>query len=269
MAFLKKFHFYLQIKNEPISSTVEIMEESSSTIESPLMPLVITIDDDDENMEIIETCPELVQNPTLNEIKTESSHDYQMLNGPDQKIKEIPIVITLDDDDEMDIVETSPEPKLEVPELPLVEDPFSVDVKPFHHELLLEDVTEGEIGGQTRIQFQQNFVKEELSHITKSHFTNQQSEKGSQFHESLMEDVKPLHQELHIIDINEAEEEIDHDENSMLDQTSNAKFPDNELNVNLKEQELKICQFLLRQSEPIMGDLGHIFQMNKIFQVTK
>ena len=146
------------------------MEES--TIKLPHIPLVITIDDDDEDMEIIETPPELVQNPTLNEIKTESSHDYHLANEPSQKSKEIPLIITLDDDDEMDIVETSPEPKLEVPELPLVEDPFSVDVKPLHHELLIEDVTEEEIGGQTRIQFQQNFIKEELSHITESHFSH-------------------------------------------------------------------------------------------------
>ena len=263
MAFLKKFHFYLQIKNEPISSTVEIMEESSSTIESPLMPLVITIDDDDENMEIIETCPELVQNPTLNEIKTESSHDYHLANEPDKKIKENPLIITLDDDDDsMDIVEMSPEPKLEVPEMPLVENPFSVDVKPFHHELLIEDVTEEEIGSQSGsgIQFQQNFIKEEFLQMRAE--SDEQLEEQSQFHESLMEDFKPLHQELHIIDINEAEEQDE-------DETSNAKVPDNEFNINLNEQELKICQFLLRQSEPIMGDLGHIFQMNKIFQVTK
>ena len=35
----------------------------------------------------------------------------------------------------------------------------------------------------------------------------------------------------------------------------------------LSEQELQICQFLLRHSEPIMGELRHIIQINNTFQI--
>ena len=195
----------------------------------------------------------------MNEIKTELASTVQSIstNSTCQNTKQVPLLITIDDDDnddedddeDMQTVPTFSELKT-VPQntSSLEEDSFSVDVKPLHHELLIEDVPEEEIESQSSFQCQSDWIKEEVSQITD--------------HDSMNEETEPLRQELHFIDVNVKQtEEACSDENSIPNNNSQVKKCEKELDV-LSEKELLICQFLLRQSEPIMGELGYIFNKN-------
>ena len=71
----------------------------------------------------------------------------------------------------MNIVQTLPELKTEPQNNSSFDNQFSVDVKPLHHELLIEDITEEEIAGQSIIQCQPDWIKEEVCKITALNFT--------------------------------------------------------------------------------------------------
>ena len=96
---------------------------------------------------------------TINGIKVQSaSPNNQNLINASLKIKETPPVITIDDDDDdMGTNQSHVEPKSVISKPSSFEaEIYSVDVKPLHHELQIEDITEEEIGSQSSIQCQLN-----------------------------------------------------------------------------------------------------------------
>ena len=104
---------------------------------------------------------------TMKGIKKESvfTTDHTSIEAC-KKFKDVPLVIVIDDDDDMDVVQSVPEPKSVVFNASSdLEDPFSVDVKPLHHELHIEDITEGEIEDQSDIQCQQDRITAEVQQL--------------------------------------------------------------------------------------------------------
>ena len=177
---------------------------------------------------------------TINGIKVQSaSPNNQNLINASLKIKETPPVITIDDDDDdMGTNQSHVEPKSVISKPSSFEaEIYSVDVKPLHHELQIEDITEEEIGSQSSIQCQLN----------------------CQITESI--DEQKGHEDL----VNNEEERTNEVISNTIDYSQDCN-EEHKLDP-LSEQELRICQFLLRQSEPIMGELRHIIQINNTFQI--
>ena len=182
---------------------------------------------------------------TINGIKVQSaSPNNQNLINASLKIKETPPVITIDDDDDdMGTNQSHVEPKSVISKPSSFEaEIYSVDVKPLHHELQIEDITEEEIGSQSSIQCQLNCQTTESIDEQKGHedLVNNEEKRTDE-----------VSSEMRIS--NTIDHSKDCNEKHKLDP--------------LSEQELQICQFLLRHSEPIMGELRHIIQINNTFQI--